>query len=135
MLLVAFPLLLLIFFLCVQSLLVWLVCVLACFSLGLSCMGFFAPLGFSYFFFHVGEIFKYNLFKNILIPCVLFFFCWDPYNLNVGVFDIASETSETILSSFHSFYFILLFRTYFHRFIFRLTDSLFCFTFSAIGSF
>ena len=38
MLLVAFPLLLLIFFLYVWSLLVWLACVLACFSLGLSCL-------------------------------------------------------------------------------------------------
>ena len=45
MLPVAFPLLLLIFFLCVQFMLVWLACVLACFSLGLSCMGLFAPLG------------------------------------------------------------------------------------------
>ena len=33
------------FFLCVWPLLVWLVCVLACFSLGLSCMGLFVPLG------------------------------------------------------------------------------------------
>ena len=31
--------------LCVESLLVWLVCVLACFSLGLSCMGLCVPLG------------------------------------------------------------------------------------------
>ena len=42
----AFPLLLLIFFLCVYSLLVWLVCVFVHFSLGLSCMGVFVPLGF-----------------------------------------------------------------------------------------
>ena len=48
---------------------------------------------------------------------------WDPYNLNVSAFDIVSEVSETILSSFHSFYFILLFRSYFHHFIFQLTDS------------
>ena len=33
-----FPLVLLIFFSCVYSLLIWLVCVLACFSLCLSCM-------------------------------------------------------------------------------------------------
>ena len=37
------------------------------------------------------------------------------------------EVSETVLSSFHSFYFILLFRSYFHHFIFQLTDLFFCF--------
>ena len=36
---VVFPLLLLIFVLCVWSLLIWLICVLRCFSLGLSCLG------------------------------------------------------------------------------------------------
>jgi len=34
---------------------------------------------------------------------------------SIGVFDIVPEVSETILSSFHSFYFILLFRRYFHH--------------------
>ena len=31
------------------------------------------------------------------------FFFWNPYNLNVGAFDIVPEVSETILTSFHSF--------------------------------
>ena len=48
---------------------------------------------------------------------------------------LVSEVSETALSSFHSFYLILLFRSYFHHFIFQLTDSLFCFRYSAIDSF
>ena len=78
-----------------------------------------------YFFFHVWEIFNYNLFKKFLIPFLLLFFFWDPYNSNVGAFDIVPEVSETILSSFHSFYFILLFRSYFHYFIFQLTNSFF----------
>ena len=47
-----------------------------------------------------------------------------PHNSNVGAFDIIPKVSETILTSFHSFYFILLFRGYFHHFIFPLTDSL-----------
>ena len=51
--------------------------VLVCFSLGLSCMGLFAPLGLDYFLFHVGGIFNYNLLKNFLIP-FLFLFFWDP---------------------------------------------------------
>ena len=49
-------------------------------------------------------------------------------------FDIVPEVSETILCSFHSFYFSLLFRSYFHHFIFQLTDS-FCFRYSAVDSF
>ena len=79
LLLVAFPLLLLMFFLCVYSLLVWLVCVLECFSLGLSCMGLFVTFGLDrLFLFYVGEISNYNLFKKFLIP-FLFLFLWDPY--------------------------------------------------------
>ena len=37
----------------------------------------------------------------------LFFFC-DPYNSNIVAFVIVPEVSETILSFFHSFYFVLL---------------------------
>ena len=112
---------------------VWLVCVLACFSLGLSSMGLFVPIALDWLF-HVGEIFNCNLFKNFLIPFLFLFFFWDPYNSNVGVFDIVSEFSETILSSFHSFCFILLFRSYFHQFIFQFTVLFFCFRYSAIDS-
>ena len=39
------------------------------------------------FLFHVWEIFNYNLFKNIFIPFLFFFFFWDPYNSNVGGFE------------------------------------------------
>ena len=67
-------------------------------------MGLFAFLDlFDYFLFHVGEIFNYNLYKTFLIPFLFLFFFWDPYNLNVGAFDMVPEISETILSSFHSF--------------------------------
>ena len=42
--------------------------------------------------------------KNIGVGChFLLHFFWDPYNLNVGAFDIVPEVSETILSSFHFF--------------------------------
>ena len=57
---------------------------------------------------------NYYLFKLSLIPFLFLFFFWDPYNLNVGAFKIVPEISETMLSSFHSFYFILLFSSYFH---------------------
>ena len=73
-------------------------------------MGLFCLLDLMhYVLFHVEEIFNYNLFKNFLRP-FLFLFFWDPYNLNVGAFDIVPEVSETIFSFFNSFFFILLFR-------------------------
>ena len=56
-----------------------------------------------YFLFHVVGIFNYKLFENFLIPFLFLFFFWDPYSSNVGAFDIVSEISGTILSSFHSF--------------------------------
>ena len=76
-------------------------------------MGLFVPLGLDWVFLsHVGEIFNYNLFENFLI-LFLFLFFWDHYKYsNVGAFDIVPEVSQAILSSFHSFYFILLFRGY-----------------------
>ena len=76
-----------------------------------------------YCVFHAAEIFNYNVFINFLIPFLFLFFFWDPYNLNVDAFDIVPGVSETILSSFHSFYFILLFRRYFHHFIFLIHSS------------
>ena len=41
--------------------------------------------------------------KSTGVGCHCIFFFWDPYNLNVGAFDIVPEVSETILSSFHSY--------------------------------
>ena len=48
-------------------------------------------------------IFNYNLFKIFLIPFLFLFFFWDPYNSNVGEFDIVPKVSETILSPFQLF--------------------------------
>ena len=64
------------------------------------------------FLFHVGKNFNYNLFRNFIILFLFLFFFSDLYNSNVGVFDIVPEVSEIILRSFHSFYFVLLFRSY-----------------------
>jgi len=41
-----------------------------------------------HFLSHVGENFKYNLFKNFLIPFLFLFFFCNPYNSNVGAFDM-----------------------------------------------
>ena len=99
-----------------------------CFFLGLSCMGLFLPLGLYQLFpfpcwgnFQIWSLQKcsHTLSFSLLLL--------DSYHPNVGAFDIVPEVFETIFSSFHSFYFILLFRNYFYHFIFQLTDSFFCF--------
>ena len=90
---------------------------LGVFLLGFILYGTLCLLDLDYFLFHVGEIFNYNLFKNFLIPFIFLFF-WDPYKSNVCAFDIVPEVSETILSSFHSFCLLLLFRSHFHHFAF-----------------
>ena len=87
---------------------------------------------FDYFLFHVGEIFKYNLFKNFLIPCLLLFF-WDPYNLNVGTLTLSQRSLR--LSSVLLFVLLYsalqkLFPTFYlpaHWFIFLL--QIFCYWF------
>ena len=61
-----------------------------------------------YFLSHIREVFNYNLFKYFLSPFLFLFFFWDPYNSNIGVFNVVPEVSETVLNSFHSFFFILL---------------------------
>ena len=59
----------------------------------------------------------------------------DSYNFNGGAFNIVPEVSETILSYFHSFSFILLINSYFHHSNFQLIYLFFCFRYYAIGSF
>ena len=107
-----------------------------CFSLGLSYKGLSALVGLDCFLFHVGEVFNYNFFKNVLSACLFFFlFFWGPYNSNGGAFNIVPKVSEALLNSFNSFSFILLFSSYFHHSIFQLTYSFFCLSYSATGSF
>ena len=74
-----------------------------------------------YFFSQIREVFNYNLFKYFLSLFLFLFFFWDPYNSNVGVFNVVPEVSETVLNSFHSFFFILLCSSYFYYFIFQVT--------------
>ena len=59
-----------------------------------------------YFLSHIREVFNYNLFKYFLSPLLFLFFFWDPYNSNVGVFNVVPGVSETVLNSFHSFFLI-----------------------------
>ena len=86
-----------------------------------------------YFLFHVGEIFNYNVFKKFLIPLIFLFFFWHTYISNIGVLDMVPEVSD-YPQLFSLFFLFLFFRSYFHHFIFQLTD-LFCFRYSTIDCF
>ena len=55
-----------------------LICVLACFSLNLSCLGLSVLPGLDYFLSRIREFFKYNLFKYFLRHFLFLFFFWDP---------------------------------------------------------
>ena len=48
----------------------------------------------------IGEIFNYNLFKKFLIPFLFLLFFWDPYNSNIGAFDIVPEVPEALFTIF-----------------------------------
>ena len=59
-----------------------------------------------YFFSHVREVFDYNLFKYFLGSFLSLFSFWDPYNVNVGVFNVVPEV---ILGCLHFFSFFFLY--------------------------
>ena len=71
------------------------------------------------FLSHIREVFNYYLFKYFLSPFLFYFFFWDPYSSYVGAFNVVPEVSETVLNYFHSFFFIVLWGSYFHYFISR----------------
>ena len=54
--------------------------------------------------------------------------------MNVGVFNVVPEVSETVLISFHSLFFILLFGSYFHHSTYQLTYLFFCLSYSIPSS-
>ena len=94
MLLVAFPLLLWYFYL--HLIFASLICVLACFSLGLSCLGLSVlDLG-NCFLSHVMEVstpMSSNIFQTLFLSLLIRDLC----NSNVGAFNVAPEVSETVL--------------------------------------
>ena len=71
--------------------------------LGMFFLGFILCGTLDHFLFYLGEIFNYNLFKYFLIHFLFLFLFWDPYNSNVGGFNLVPKVSETILSSFQLF--------------------------------
>ena len=109
---------------------------LVMFLLRLSCLGLFVPLGLEWLFlFPCWGKFQLESLQKFSHTISFLLFFWDPYNLNVGAFDMVPEVSETVLRSSHSFYFILLFRSYFHYLSSSSLISFFCFGYSDTDSF
>ena len=123
MLYFVFPLLVLIFVLCVWSSLIRFICVLGCFTLDLCCLGFsgFLDLG-DYFLPHFRKVFNNYLLKYFLMAFLIVFFFWDSYDLNIGAFNIVPEVSEVVLISFNSFFFCPLCFIYFYSTILSSTS-------------
>ena len=53
-----------------------------------------------YFLSHIREVFNCNLFKYFLSPFLYLFFFWDPYNSNVGAFNVVPVVAKIVLNSF-----------------------------------
>ena len=105
MLFVVFPLLLLVFVLCVCLIFANLI------NVSWSILSWVYPvwdsLGFLYlgddFLPHLRQVFHYYLLKYFLMA-FLFVFFWDSYDSNIGTFNIVPEVSEVVLISFYSFF-------------------------------
>ena len=108
---------------------------LGMFLLGFILCGTVCALGPDYFLFHVGEIFKYNLFKNFLIPFLILFFFSIPI-IWMLVLLILSQKSLR-LSSVLFILFILFCSLDVISTILSSSSliSFFCFRYSAIDSF
>ena len=79
------------------------------------------------------QLFSLQIFPLVLSLCL--FLVGNPFNANVGAFYIVPEVSYTVLTSFHSFSFIMFQSSDFHHSVFQLTSLFFFLTYSAIDSF
>ena len=71
----------------------------------------FLDLG-GYFLSHFTEVCNYYL--KYFLMAFLFFFFWDSYDSNVGVFNIVPEVSDVVLDSYNS---LFLFSSLIHLFL------------------
>jgi len=46
---------------------------------------------FDYFLSHVGEVFSYYVFRYVLKSLLSVFSFWDPYDANIGAFNVVLE--------------------------------------------
>ena len=107
-----------------------LICVLVCiFSdlsfMGLSGLGCLSPVLEKFSTIISADIYSDPFSPSRTRPC----------DLNVGVFNVVPEVSETVLIYFDSFFFILLLNSSFSHSVVQLTYLFFCFSYSAISSF
>ena len=110
-------------------------------SLSMFPFGFFLPgtlcfldLGLC-FLSCVREVFSCHLFRYFLRSFLSLFSFWPCHTENSGAFNVVPEVSETVLISFHSFFFVLFLCSYFHHSVLQLTFSFFCLSYSVIYSF
>ena len=123
-----------IFSLCL-ILLVWFICVLACFSLGLFCMGFSVLLGLDYFLFHDRKFLTIISLKIFSDPLLFSFSSGTPVIQMLPQLILPQRSLWLSSSFFHSFFFILLFSSYFYYSLFQLTYRFFSLNYSAIDFF
>ena len=123
-----------IFSLCLV-LLVWSICVLACFSLGLFCRGFSVLLGLDYFLFHDRKFLTIISLKIFSDPLLFSFSSGTPVIQMLLQLILPQRSLQLSSSFFHSFLFILLFSSYFHYSLFQLTYPFFSLNYSAIDLF
>ena len=88
-----------------------------------------------YILFHVREFFRYYLFRYFLRSFLSLFSFWDPYNVNVGVFNVVSEILVCLHFIFNSFIYILFCDSDFQQFVLQVIYLFFYLSYSAIGSF
>ena len=89
-----------------------------------------------YLLSHVREVFGCYFLKYFLRSFLSFF--WDPYNVNLGTFNVGLRSLSGCLHffSFHFFFFYILFcSSDFHHFVYQVTYLFFCLSYSATDSF
>jgi len=86
-------------------------------------------LSFFFFFF---TIISLNILSD---PFSFLFFIWDPYDLNVDVFNVVPEVSEIVVTSFYSFFLSSASQQLFLPIYFQLTYPFFGLSYSTTDSF
>ena len=82
---------------------IWLISILGCSALGLSCLVLSGFLSLGWLFpSPFREVFNCYLLKYFLKAFLFVFFFWNSYDSNVGVFDMVPVVSEVVLISFNS---------------------------------
>ena len=87
------------------------------------------------FLSHVREIFGYYFLKYFRKSFLSVFFFLDPYNVNIGAFNVVPEVSYMVFIFFHSCFYILFCCSDFHHSVLQVIYLLFYLSSSTIYSF